>query len=116
MVSEQPSMASGSFSFAFSDSSSPYYLHHGDSPGSILVSQVLQGDNYHTWSRSMIMALTAKNKLKFIDGSLKKPSTELEDEFHAWNRSNNMVLSWILNSVSKGITTSVIYINLAEDM
>jgi hypothetical protein len=49
----------------------------------------------------MIMALTAKNKLKFIDGSIKKPSAELEDEFHAWNHSNNMVLSWILNSVSK---------------
>jgi hypothetical protein len=116
MVSEQPSMASGSFSFAFSDSSSPYYLHHRDSPDSVLVSQVLQGDNYHTWSRSMIMALTAKNKLKFINGSLKKPFTELEDEFHPWNRSNNMVLSWILNSVSKDIATSVIYINLAEDM
>ncbi|XP_062149799.1 uncharacterized protein LOC133858355 [Alnus glutinosa] len=109
-------MASGSFSFAFFDSSSPYYLHHGDSPGSVLVSQLLQGDNYHTWSRSMIMALTAKNKLKFVDGSLKKPSTELEDEFHAWNRSTNMVLSWILNSVSKDIATSVIYINSAEEM
>jgi hypothetical protein len=109
-------MASSSFSFAFFDSSSPYYLHHEDSPGSVFVSQVLQGDNYHTWSCSMIMVLTAKNKLKFIDGSIKKPSAEIEDEFHAWNRSNNMVLSWILNYVSKDIAASVIYINLTDDM
>jgi hypothetical protein len=51
----------------------PYYLHDGDSPGYVLVSLPLDGDNYHTWSRSMIMALTAKNKLGFVDGSIIKP-------------------------------------------
>jgi hypothetical protein len=55
------------------DFSNPYYLHHGDSPGSLLVSQPLAGNNYHTWKRSMSMALSAKNKLGFIDGSLPKP-------------------------------------------
>ena len=30
------------------DPTSKYYLHHGDSPGAILVSQPLVGDNYHT--------------------------------------------------------------------
>ncbi|XP_062162137.1 uncharacterized protein LOC133869196 [Alnus glutinosa] len=62
------------------------------------------------------MALTAKNKLKFIDGTIKKPSAEIEDEFYAWNCSNNMVLSWILNFVSKDIAASVIYINSTDDM
>jgi hypothetical protein len=111
MVSKLPLMASGSFSFTFSDSSSPYFLHHGDSPGSILVSQILHEDNYHTWSHSMMMALTAKNKVNFIDGSLKKPSIDLENECHAWIRSNSMLSSWILNSVSMDIVASVIYIN-----
>jgi hypothetical protein len=50
-----------------------YYLHHGDSPGSVLVSQILLSENYHTWSRLMIIALTAKNKIGFIDGSITKP-------------------------------------------
>ena len=45
----------------------PYFLHHGDSPGSVLVTQSLIGENYNTWNRSMIMALTTKNKLGFID-------------------------------------------------
>ncbi|XP_041025344.1 uncharacterized protein LOC121265732 [Juglans microcarpa x Juglans regia] len=67
------SSVSSSPSDPSSDSSSPYYLHHGDSPESILVTQVLIGDNYHTWRRSMLMALTAKNKVGFVDGSIAKP-------------------------------------------
>ena len=52
----------------------PLYLHHGDSLGSHMVVQPLDGENYSAWSRSMIMALIAKNKLVFIDGSLPQPS------------------------------------------
>jgi hypothetical protein len=93
----------------------PYYLHHGDSPGSVLVSLPLDGDNYHTWSRSMIMALTAKNKLGFMDGSIIKP-VATASTYLPWIRCNTMMLSWILNSVSKDIAASVIYLNTAEEI
>jgi hypothetical protein len=95
--------------------SNPYYLHHGDSPGTLLVSQPLVGSNYHTWKRSMVMALSAKNKLGFIDDSLVKPNVE-SPEYFAWNRCNNMVLSWILNSVSQEISASIIFIESAHEM
>jgi transposase InsO family protein len=95
--------------------SSPFYLHHGDSPGTHLVSQPLVGNNYHTWKRSMSMALSAKNKLGFIDGSLAKPAEDTS-EYFAWDRCNNMVLSWILNSVSQEISSSIIYIESAQEM
>jgi hypothetical protein len=95
--------------------SNPLYLHHGDSPGSILVTQLLTGDNYYTWSRSMFMALTAKNKLQFINGALPKPHSS-DPDFFAWTRCNNMVLSWIINSVSKEIAASVISVDSAETM
>lgn len=98
------------------DASSPYYCHHGDSPNSVLVSQLLHGKNYHTWSRSMIMALTAKNKIGFIDGSITKPSSTTDALHCPWIRSNNMVLSWLLNSISKDMAASVIYINTAQEM
>jgi len=55
---------------------SPFYLPQGESPGAVLVSQPLVCENYNTWSRSMIMALTAKNKLAFVDGSLPQPAIE----------------------------------------
>jgi hypothetical protein len=94
---------------------SPFYLHHGDSPGTLLVSQPLVGNNYHTWKRSMTMALSAKNKLGFIDGTVAKPAMDAP-EYSAWNRCNNMVLSWILNSVSQEISSSIIYIESAQEM
>jgi hypothetical protein len=60
-----------------------YYLHHGDSPGAILVSQTLIGDNYHTWSRSMVMALTAKNKIGFVNGVIVQPQDESSLAYNA---------------------------------
>jgi hypothetical protein len=104
-----------SSTFSIEDSS-PYHLHHGDGPRTVLVSQFLDGDNYHTWSRSMVMALTSKNKLSFLNGSLGKPSDESGTEYHAWIRCNIMVTSWLLNFVSRDIATSVIYIDNAADV
>jgi hypothetical protein len=98
------------------DPSSPYHLHNGDSTRSILVSLPLDGENYQTWSRSMIMAITAKNKLGFLDGSLSKLLDDSGSESCAWVRCNTMVRSWILNSVSKEIASSVIYIENTADV
>jgi hypothetical protein len=120
MESAIPSMSS-SFSFLNSivasedPSSNLLYLHHGDSPGSLMVTQPLNGDNYSAWSRSMIMTLTAKNKIAFIDGSLSQPSVD-DPIFRNWTRCNNMVLSWIMNSVTEVIASSILYITNAEIM
>ncbi|PNX65137.1 hypothetical protein L195_g062447, partial [Trifolium pratense] len=56
------------------NSANPYYLHPNENPALVLVSPSLTAKNYHTWSRSMHIALISKNKDKFIDGSLPKPS------------------------------------------
>ncbi|KAH9672059.1 retrotran gag 3 domain-containing protein [Citrus sinensis] len=90
------------------DVSSPYFLHSSDHPGAILVSNVLTGDNYSTWKRSMKMALNAKNKLGFIDGSIQKPSSTSQD-LKTWERCNDMVLSWMLNGIEKNLANSLIY-------
>lgn len=97
------------------DPASPFFLH-GENPGVVLVSQPLIGENYNTWSRLIIIALSAMNKLQFIDGSLPRPSFETGAEHPAWERCNNMILYWILNSVSKEIASSIIYISTCEAM
>lgn len=79
------------------DPSNPFFLHHGDSPGSVLVSQPLIGDNYHTWSQSMVMALTAKNKVAFVDCTLLKPTNSSDSLNQVWCRCNNMV--WPQNTI-----------------
>lgn len=91
------------------DSSSPYFLHNGDHPGLVLVSHPLSGNNYNTWFRAMNMALIAKNKLGFVDGSIPQPTSE-DLLYGAWRRCNSMVISWILNSVFREIADSLMYI------
>ncbi|XP_075491274.1 uncharacterized protein LOC142529589 [Primulina tabacum] len=84
------------------------YLHHSDQPGAILVPQSLVEDNYSTWKQSMTMALTVKNKIGLIDGSINEPSERNSDEHQQWNRCNNLVKTWLLGSMSKDIAGSVI--------
>ncbi|KAF5468281.1 hypothetical protein F2P56_012445 [Juglans regia] len=56
--------------------SNPYYLHYSESPSTMLVSQPLSvlGENYHYWRQSMLIALEAKNKHVFLDGTLACPN------------------------------------------
>ncbi|XP_050104661.1 uncharacterized protein LOC126584269 [Malus sylvestris] len=71
----------------YDDPNHPMYLHHSDQPGAILVPQPLNEENYETWSRAMTMALSAKNKEGFIDGSISRPNKsstfELKDTIDA---------------------------------
>ncbi|KAK8302059.1 hypothetical protein V6Z11_D04G062000 [Gossypium hirsutum] len=73
--------------------SHPLYLHPSDMPSMVLVShQLTDTDNYCVWSRSMCIALLAKNKLGFIDGSCSRDgfNTDLKPY---WDRCNALELS-----------------------
>jgi hypothetical protein len=56
------------------DSSNPFFLHHDDSTEAMIASKLLNGDNYNSWKRAMKIALSTKNKLNFVNGTLPKPS------------------------------------------
>ncbi|KAM1354450.1 hypothetical protein PS2_028584 [Malus domestica] len=92
--------------------SDPLILHHSDSPSLVLVSQLLDGHNYGQWSRSMRIALSAKNKLGFVDGSIKNPATT-DAKYSIWQRCNDMVLSWIWQSVQGNIAHNILYCKTA---
>ncbi|KAE8661268.1 hypothetical protein F3Y22_tig00116925pilonHSYRG00047 [Hibiscus syriacus] len=68
------------------------------------------------WKRSMMLALSAKNKLDFIDGSIQAPDSSMVNQFNAWTRANNLVNSWLLNSVSKDIVASLLYHTTAAEI
>ncbi|RVW18589.1 Retrovirus-related Pol polyprotein from transposon RE2 [Vitis vinifera] len=87
----------------------------GDHPRLILVSHNLIGNNYNTWSKAMAMTLTSKNKIGFIDGTIPR-AAQADILFNAWNRYNNMVTSWIINSISKDIADSLIFKVLWEEL
>ncbi|KAK4404009.1 Retrovirus-related Pol polyprotein from transposon RE2 [Sesamum angolense] len=81
-------------------------LQGGDHPSMSLVSVPLDGNNYFSWVRAIKFALGAKQKLGFIDGSCHKPTND-KNEIEQWQRTDCMVVSWILNSISKDIAGSL---------
>lgn len=91
----------------------PLFLHYEKSPGAILVSQTLVGENYPAWARSIWKALLAKNKLGFINDTLtlSSPLLETPSTIQAWIRFDNMVGTWKINSVSPKIQASIIYMD-----
>jgi hypothetical protein len=66
------------------DSSNHFFLHHSDSPGTMIVSTPLNSDNYNSWKRAMMMALSAMNKLDFVNGALPKPANLADSTGLAW--------------------------------
>jgi len=63
----------------------------------------------------MKMALNAKNKLSFDNGTLSKPTSSIA-EIQLWERCSDMVLSWILNFIDKSIINSLIYHDCPRDV
>lgn len=97
------------------DPSDPLYIHPSDHPELILVPKVLDGTNYAMWRRSMLVSLSAKNKLGFIKGTIPTPS-EADAKHPAWQRCNDMVLSWIFNSLSQDLVNSVLYVETPSEI
>ncbi|XP_074352674.1 uncharacterized protein LOC141691820 [Apium graveolens] len=93
----------------------PYYLSSGDNPRQQLGTMLLSGDNFINWSRSVKMALGAKNKLGFIDGSLHKPAEDSVD-YNKWIRNDYMVMSWLTSSMEPVISDSFIFATSAHDL
>ncbi|GKB52457.1 cysteine-rich receptor-like protein kinase 8, partial [Tanacetum coccineum] len=92
----------------------PLFLHQNDHPGLILISKKLIGsDNYSSWRRSMTIALNAKNKLKII--TKEYPEPDLTSPLRAlWDRNNDMIISWVLNTVSEQISNNLSFNNTAS--
>lgn len=89
-----------------SDPTHPYYLHPLDTPGMVLVNTPFDGRGFAGQRRSILITLSAKNKLGFIDGAC----------FRLWTRCNKMVISWLLKSFSKDIADSVLYSRTTKDL
>ncbi|GJX65385.1 cysteine-rich receptor-like protein kinase 8 [Tanacetum coccineum] len=94
----------------------PLFLHQQDHPGLVLISKKLTGsDNYGSWKRSMMIALNAKNKMKIINGEFAEPEVNSRNRA-LWERTNDMIISWILNTISKQISNSLSFVNSASDL
>jgi hypothetical protein len=63
----------------------------------------------------MMKVVIMKNKLRFLDGSC-----PVQDQFvptyEPWIHCNNLVLSWLMNSVIPTISQSLVYTNTASQV
>ncbi|CAM8920521.1 unnamed protein product [Rhodiola kirilowii] len=86
----------------------PLFVNSNENVVVSLVTQPLVGDkNYLNWRKSMEMALGIKMKLGFVRGEFPRPVDAYQGV--RWDKCNNVVLSWIINSVSPEIGSSLIH-------
>ncbi|KAK6150364.1 hypothetical protein DH2020_015296 [Rehmannia glutinosa] len=93
----------------------PFRLYSSDHPGLSLVTSQLTGNNYLSWRRAMLIALGAKTKLGFIDGKIDVPEED-SPKYDQWRKVDSIVISWILNSISKDLVDAFIYSNSAKEL
>ncbi|KAI9169963.1 hypothetical protein LWI28_020223 [Acer negundo] len=75
-------------------------MANSDSNPSLKLSSILlNGYNYVTWSRAMMLSLGGKKKLKFINGNSTCPADVADSEYEDWMASDQLVRSWLLNSM-----------------
>ena len=94
------------------DNQSLYYLHPSDAPGAIITAIRFDGENYELWEKAVTTALTAKNKIAFIDGTITKPDMNKgasPAEMNAWVIVNSMITSQILNVIDPKLHASIAY-------
>ena len=94
----------------------PYFLNSSENPGNILVTQPLLGmRNYQSWSRAMVLALTTKKKIGFVNGKVTKPNLD-SPLYEDWESCNTMVLSWMINSMHVDVSSNIMYCEIAREM
>ncbi|XP_021837837.1 uncharacterized protein [Spinacia oleracea] len=92
---------------------SGYYLSNSDLNATKLVSIEFEGKKFSDRRRSMMIALSARNKLCFVDGSLIPPAANSQN-YKIWTRCNDLVISWMLASLEPKIARSVLYLKTAR--
>ena len=88
----------------------PLFLSSSDVPGAVQVRIQLTGmENYTLWSKAMKLTLLTKNKLGFVDGSIKRENYIVDYDKKQWDRCNAMVLSWLMSNVSKDLVSGILF-------
>jgi len=53
----------------------PLYIHPSDFPGQTLVANIFDGENFDSWKRTFLRALSSKNKVGFVDGTVRSTTS-----------------------------------------
>ncbi|XP_070031742.1 uncharacterized protein LOC142167984 [Nicotiana tabacum] len=96
------------------DYNHPPFLSQVDVSDIQIISFQLTGiENCSIWFRSMRVALLGRNMLGMVDGTCKKEKFS-ESMWNHWENINAIVLSWIMNSMAKGLLEGIKYASSAQ--
>ncbi|XP_074374804.1 uncharacterized protein LOC141715228 [Apium graveolens] len=97
------------------DPMSVYYIHPSDASTTQLVSTKFSGAGFNNLKRSMMLTLSTKNKLGFVNGTVPVPASN-SAEYKYWQRCNNLVISWILFNLEEHIGKSLLFLSTAREI
>ncbi|GJV39998.1 ribonuclease H-like domain-containing protein [Tanacetum coccineum] len=100
------------------DAGNPLHIQTNDNSSTTLIPFKLSvTENYKIWSSLMKLALQARNKYSFVDGTCLKNAYSTSDVLSAqWDRCNAIVLTWIMNFVSQDVYIGLVYSDNAVDV
>ncbi|XP_040992770.1 uncharacterized protein LOC121239568 [Juglans microcarpa x Juglans regia] len=75
----------------------------------------LNGNNYLQWSHSVMMFICGKGKDDYLTGDAAK-SNKTDEMFKVWNAENNMVMSWLINSMTNDIGENFLLYGTAKEI
>ncbi|XP_071693195.1 uncharacterized protein [Rutidosis leptorrhynchoides] len=106
MAKDNDDSGSSSTQISKLDFGDPLYLHPSDISSTLLITVKLKGtENYKSWSCAMELALQTKNKMGFINGTLKRSEDnekELKETYDKIDGSVIFNLYQKLNSITQG--------------
>ncbi|RVW24010.1 Retrovirus-related Pol polyprotein from transposon RE2 [Vitis vinifera] len=95
-----------------SSSSSSHQMETSHLP---ITAHKLNGQNYLQWSQSILMFIRGKEKDDYITGASATPETTAST-YKKWIAENNMVMSWLVNSMTADIGENFLSFDTAKEI
>ena len=80
-----------------------------------ITSHKLNGQNYLQWSQSVQMFICGRSKDDYLTGEAKAPKAD-DPKFRIWKAENNMVMSWLVNSMMPEIGENFLLYSTASEI
>ncbi|RVW92035.1 Retrovirus-related Pol polyprotein from transposon RE1 [Vitis vinifera] len=90
-------------------------LGGSDSSPILITGHKLNGHNYLQWSQSVLLFICGKGKDEYLTGEAAMPETT-EPGFRKWKIENNMIMSWLINSMNNDIGENFLLFGTAKDI
>lgn len=87
------------------DHTSHFFLGSQDRPGDLITPVRLRNNNYDEWARSVRLALLARQKYGFVDGTIMEPKAPFTTE--DWLIIHSMLVSWLMNTIDPEVKSTI---------